>query len=115
MSLQIQIEELTTDAAVVIFDGSLTLGMSLSLVDSQVRGLIDKGFSKLLFDMQAVTYCDSAGLGLIVHTFGLANQKGGVLRLCCLSERVEGVLKMSTTDTFLPVSSDRASGIAALA
>lgn len=115
MSLKIKIEELTTDTAVVVFDGSLTLGMSLSLVDSQVRGLIDRGLIKLLFDLQAVSYCDSAGLGLIVHTFGLTNEKGGVLRLCCLSPRVEGVLKMSTTDSFLPVSPDRASGIAALA
>ncbi len=114
MSLQIKIEELTADAAVITFDGWLTLGMSLSLADSQIRGLIDKGVIRLLFDLKAVPYCDSAGLGLIVHTFGLINQKGGVFHLCCLSERLQGVLKMSTTDSFLGVSPDRASGIAAL-
>lgn len=114
MPLQIKVEELTADTAVITFDGSLTLGMSLSLVDSQIRGFVEKGLTKIVFNLASVAYCDSAGLGLIVHTFGLTTQKGGMLRLCCLSDRVAGVLKMTTTDSFLPVDADQVSSVSAL-
>jgi anti-sigma B factor antagonist len=114
MSLQLKVEELTTQSAVVTLEGPLTFGMSLSLADSQLRGLIDKGFHKLLLDMTGVPYCDSAGLGAIVHAYGLAKNQGGMLRLCGLSDRVAGLLNMTTTDSFLPIDADRAAGIAAL-
>jgi anti-anti-sigma factor len=61
-----------------------------------------------------VPYCDSAGLGAIVHAYGLTKQQGGMLRMCGLSERVAAMLRMTTTDTFLPIDADRAAGIAAL-
>ena len=114
MSLRITVEELSANSAVITFKGSLTLGTTIGIVDGQLRGLIDRGVDRLIFDLAAVPYCDSSGLGLIVHTFGLTNEKGGMLRLCCLSERVAGVLKMSTTDSFLSIDADKPSAIAAL-
>jgi len=114
MSIQIRVEELTEKSAVIVFDGALTLGMSLNLVDSQIRGLIDKGVDRLVLELANVSYCDSTGLGVIVQNFGLANQRGGTVRLCSLSERMARVLKMTTTDSFLPVDADRAASLAAL-
>jgi anti-sigma B factor antagonist len=114
MSLQINVEDLSSDSAVVIFEGPLTFGMSLSLADSQLRGLVERGIHRLVLDMTAVPYCDSAGLGAIVYIYGLAKQQGGMIRLVGLSERVAAMLRMTTTDSFLPIDKDRAAGISAL-
>jgi anti-sigma B factor antagonist len=114
MSVQISVEEVSARAAVVTFQGALSFGMSLSLADSQLRGLVDRGFNRLLLDLTNVPYCDSAGLGAIVYAYGLTKQQGGMLRLCGLSDRVAGMLKMTTTDSFLLIDADRPAGIAGL-
>lgn len=115
MSLQFSVEEIDAHTAIVTFEGALTFGMNLSLADSKLRGLVESGFSRLIFDMTGVPYCDSAGLGAIIHTYGLTKQKQGTIRLCGLSERVAAMLKMTTTDSFLPIDLDRTTCIAALA
>jgi anti-sigma B factor antagonist len=114
MSIQIQVEDLSPNSAVVIFEGALTFGMSLSLADSKLRGLVERGVTKLVLDMTGVPYCDSAGLGAIVYTYGLTKQQNGAMRLCGLSDRVAAMLRMTTTDSFLPIDKDRAAAISAL-
>ncbi len=112
--MQITVEDLNADSAVIVFEGALTFGMSLNLADGKLRGLLERGINKMVLDLSGVPYCDSAGLGALVYTYGLAKQKGGMIRLCGLSERVAALLRMTTTDSFLPVDVDRAAGIAAL-
>jgi anti-sigma B factor antagonist len=114
MSLQMNVEELSARSAVITLEGMMTFGMSLSLADSQIRGLVERGFTRLVFDLSAVPYCDSAGLCAIVHAYGLAKQQEGMVRLCGLSERVASMLRVTTTDSFLPIDANRAAGIAAL-
>ena len=114
MSVQIKVEDLDQQSAVVLLEGPLTFGMSLSLADSQLRGLVERGMNRLVLDMSGVPYCDSAGLGAIVYMYGLTKQQGGMIRLCGLSDRVAGMLRMTTTDSFLPIDTDRAAGIAAI-
>jgi anti-sigma B factor antagonist len=114
MSLRMQVEELTAGKAVITLDGALILGSSLRLADSQLQSLIAAGTKLLLLDMSGVPYCDSSGLGAVVHTAGLAKQKGGVMRICGLSERVANMLKITTIDRLLSIDPDRASGLAAL-
>jgi anti-sigma B factor antagonist len=99
---------------VVTFEGSLNLGTTLQAADHQLQALIAKGVSNLVFDLSGVPYCDSAGLGVIVHSYGLAEQKGGKVRICGATGRVAGVFKMTRTDTFLTIDADRAASIAAL-
>jgi anti-anti-sigma factor len=114
MAIQLVIEELSPDSAVVTFEGSLNLGTTLQTADKQLQSLIGNGVKNLVLDLSAVPYCDSAGLGVIVHTYGLAEQSGGKVRICGASGRVAGVFKMTRTDTFLSIDADRATSIAAL-
>lgn len=114
MSLRINVEELNPRCAVVGFEGTLTLGMDLRFADSHLRGLLEKGITKLAFDLTGVSLCDSAGLGVIVHTYGLTKEQGGMLRLFGLSSKVAQVLKITTTDSFIPIDPDRATAVTAL-
>ncbi len=114
MPLEVDIKYIVPDIAVVTLKGSLTLGTSLKIADSQIQAPILNGFSKLVLDMTAVSYVDSAGLGVIVHAYGLTHERKGALRLCGVQERVAAMLKMTRTDLFLSIDSDVAASLAAI-
>ena len=82
MILQVDIEKPNPGVAVVRFTGALTLGTSLHAADAQLQKTINDGAAKVVLDMAAVPYMDSAGLGTLVQASGMAKQQGGDLRLC---------------------------------
>jgi len=114
MFLTATIEKLPTNTAVVTFSGNMTLGTSLKMADSQVQAAIASGVSKMIFDLAGVEHVDSAGLGMLVYTYGALRQKNGVLRLCGVNERVAALLKLTKTDTLVAVDSCRDDSLAAL-
>jgi anti-anti-sigma factor len=118
MALDATIETIETAGrgitAVVTLSGMMTLGTNLKTADQQVQSALDQGAKNLVLDLTGVSYSDSAGLGMLVHTYGLIKRSGGQFRLCGVQERVMSMLRMTTTDKFLPVDEDRASSLAAL-
>ena len=114
MTLQTSVRQIQADTAVVTWAGSLTLGMGLKVADAQIQSLIERGVCRMVLDLTAVPYIDSSGLGALVHTYGLMQQRKRSLRLCGVTERVAALLKMTTTDSFLPVDADAAASLAAL-
>ena len=88
MLMTATIERLPEAMAVVTLSGPLTLGTSLKFADSQVQGAISDGVTKLIFDLTAVDFVDSAGLGMIVYVYGAINEKNGTLRLCGVAPRI---------------------------
>lgn len=114
MILQMDIQKPNPGVAVVRFTGALTLGTSLHAVDAQVQKTIKEGSAKVVLDMAAVPYMDSAGLGTLVQASGLAKQQGGELRLCGVSERVAELIRMTRTDGLLPMDADVDASLSAL-
>jgi len=102
MSLDVSIKRIAPDTAVVTLDGALSLGTQLKIADTQIQDLIASGISKLVLDLTAVPYSDSAGLGTLIHFYGLLQQRGGTIRLCGASERVAALLRLTKTDVLLP-------------
>jgi len=115
MPLSATIEKLPEATAVVTLSGQMTLGTSLKVADSQIQGLITDGVTKLVIDLSAVDYMDSAGLGMLVYVFGTLREKTGTLRICGVAPRLLSLLKLTKTDTFLSVDPSRADCLAALA
>jgi anti-anti-sigma factor len=115
MILDVAINQISADTAIVTLSGALTLGTSLMTADNKLQGLIKAGVTKIALDMSAVPYIDSAGLGAIVHAYGLAMEMQGSIRLCGISPKVESLLKMTRMDTFLPIDADAAASLAAFA
>jgi len=115
MILQVEFEEIKPGTAVVSFTGALTLGTSLHTADQRLQQALEGGFPRLVLNMAGVPYIDSAGLGALIHTSGLAKENGGELRLCGVSERVAALIKMTRTDNLLPMDIDVEASLAALA
>jgi anti-sigma B factor antagonist len=114
MPLNVEIEKLPDAVAVVSMTGQLTLGLNLKLADSQVHAAIAEGATKLVFDLTGLDYIDSAGLGMVVFTYGTLNEKGGTLRLCGVASRIKSVLKLTKTDELLGIDDTREESLAAL-
>lgn len=114
MSLNATIEKLPGATAVVTLSGHMTLGTSLKVADSQIQGIITEGVTRLVIDLTAVDYMDSAGLGMLVYVFGTIREKMGALRLCGVAPRLLSLLQLTKTDTFLTIDHTRAESLAAL-
>ena len=96
------------------FTGGITLGSSLHACDAQLQKAIREEAAKVVLDMTAVPYMDSAGLGVLVQASGIAKQQGGDLRLYGASARVAELIKMTRTDALLPMDPDLETSLKAL-
>jgi len=107
MLLEMTIDRLDPVTAAVIINGSLTLGTNLKMMEAQVRQLIIDGVDRLVLDLTDCPYSDSAGLGFLIHTYGLIGERQGSMRLCGVSERVTALLRMTRTDKLIPCDPTR--------
>jgi anti-sigma B factor antagonist len=114
MLMTATVERLPEATAVVTVSGPMTLGTSLKIADSQVQAAIADGVTRLVFDLTGVDYVDSAGLGMIVFTYGALREKNGVVRLCGVAPRVASLLKLTKTDSLLSIDTGRDESLAAL-
>ncbi len=62
---------------------------------AEVRQLIDANALRLLLDMRAVTYVDSAAIGCLMDIHRLLKERSGVLKLSGLQPRVETMISMT--------------------
>ena len=107
MPLNMTIDRLNPSSAVVTIHGALTLGTNLRILEANVQQLIGEGVQRLVLDLSDCNYADSAGLGFLIHTYGLVVKHSGTMRLCGLQEQVAGLLKMTQTESFLICDANR--------
>lgn len=70
----------------------------------QVFGLLDKPTPKIVFDLGALTYVNSAALGTLVATTARANTQGGRVILANPTPFVSGVLEATRLNAFFEMS-----------
>jgi len=84
----------------------------LSEFSGAVTGLIAGGTRKLLIDLAAVTYVDSASIGCLMDLYRQATAAGGTLKLAGVQKRVETMLTMTGAQNFLQIHADEAAALA---
>ncbi len=114
MALEMVVERVDAGTAVAVISGALTMGTNLKTIDHNLQDLVSSGVSRLVLDLSASSYCDSAGLGLLMHVNGLLAGHGGAMRLCGVSERLMALLKLTLTDALLKCDADRDTSLLAL-
>jgi anti-sigma B factor antagonist len=91
-----QIEERqVSDVVVLDLKGKITLGEGDELLKDKINSLTNQGFRKLLLNLEAVPYIDSAGLGEIVRTYTTVSRQGGSLKLLNLTKRITDLLSIT--------------------
>lgn len=97
--------------AVVELEGQIVLGDSLSLLREMVNGALAQGYNKILFDLEGVSYIDSAGLGELVGCNALADSRGGDLKLVHLQKKIQGLLQITKLITVFETFDDERAAI----
>jgi len=114
MEPALAIARLNPSTAVVTLSGPLHLSGDLHDVNTSIQQLISDGVTRLVLDLSSCTYVDSAGLGTLLHTYGLLTERQGHFRLCGVNQRVEDLIVMTHTDALLHRDADLATSLAAL-
>ncbi len=100
------VERTVNDVTVLDLKGKMTLGEGDELLKDKINSLLAAGKKKLLLNLEAVPYIDSAGLGEVVRTYTTVSRQGGSLKLLNLTKRIEDLLSitklLTVFDTFDP-------------
>jgi anti-sigma B factor antagonist len=98
------VERTVNDVTVLDLKGKMTLGEGDELLKDKINSLLASGKKKLLLNLEAVPYIDSAGLGEVVRTYTTVSRQGGSLKLLNLTKRIEDLLSitklLTVFDTF---------------
>ena len=82
-----------SDVAVLSLAGKLTLGRDCQQVEWQFDNLLREGKLRVIFDLSALSYIDSAGVGILVVCLRKLKKSGGTLRVAGATGKVEDTLK----------------------
>jgi len=74
--------------------------------------LIGGGDKRILLDLRAVGYLDSAAIGCLMDLYRQATSAGGAVKLSGVQKRVETMLTMTGAHNFLEVFADQAAAVA---
>lgn len=102
LPLRIETRHVEPDITVVELIGKITMAAEIRRIEGLIEDLIEQGGKKVVFDLAAVDYIDSSGMGTIAHCFTRMAQSGGGLRIASLKERVKQLFKITRLDTILP-------------
>jgi anti-sigma B factor antagonist len=91
-----QIEERAVgDVMILDLKGKMTMGEGDELLKDKINSLVLQGRKKLILNLEAVPYIDSAGLGEIVRTYTTVSRQGGSLKLVNLTKRITDLLSIT--------------------
>ena len=113
MILEAELERADPTTAVFRLTGRMTLGMRLREVESKISEVAGKGIHKLILDLSAIEFLDSAGLGVLMILYGNMKVSGGQLRIVAPAAKVLDVLKMTHTDSILAIDPSLDAALAA--
>ncbi len=106
MMLETEIFQIDPDITGVSCAGRFTLGTRLSETEALLKQLIHDGARKLVIDLTHVEFVDSAGLGLLMHTFGILEQHGGQMRVAGPGAQAKRLFHITHTGPILAVDPD---------
>jgi anti-sigma B factor antagonist len=93
----------------------MTLGEGDELLKDKINSLASQGHKKLVLNLEAVPYIDSAGLGEIVRTYTSISRQGGKLKLLNVSKRIYDLLVITKLVTIFDSYEDEAEAVKSFA
>jgi anti-sigma B factor antagonist len=114
MAMQLAIEDRGDVRVVRVREAKLTYPV-LSSFFAEVRQLVEGGQSKLVIDLGAVSYIDSASIGCLMDIHRLVQDKDGALRLSGLQPRVETMISMTGVHKIIEIHREESEAVAAFA
>jgi anti-sigma B factor antagonist len=101
------------EIGVLSLSGRLLLGEDCAVLHEAIRQQLSDGTSKLVINLAACTYVDSAGLGELVSGLAAARKTGGDMKLSNLSKRVGDLLRVTHLYKVFDVRDEEKAALAA--
>lgn len=79
-----------------------------------LKGIIDRGRSRLVLDLSGVTFMDSSGLSVLVTTLKTARAAGGDVVLLGLTPTVRSLIQLTRLHRVFLIFDDESDAVAAL-
>ncbi len=102
MALHI-LEKEVKGVTVLEISGRVTLGEESSQLRNKIKETLAQGRTRLVLDLAAVSYIDSAGLGTLVAGFTSAQNQGANMKLANLTKRFDEQLHITKLVTVFDV------------
>jgi anti-sigma B factor antagonist len=91
------------DVTIVDLTGRIALGEESAAVRNLVMDLLSQGHARILFNMAAVDYVDSSGLGALVSSVTSVRKAGGEMKLVNLSDKVDDLMEVTRLYTVFDI------------
>ena len=110
--MQLEVDEKADVRIVRVKEPKLTYPI-LSAFFAEVRQLVEGGTRKLLIDLSAVTYIDSASIGCLMDIYRLMQDRGGAVKVAGVQPRVETMISMTGVHKLIDLHREEAAALQA--
>lgn len=114
MPFEVERSALDSGVTVLALSGTMTMGNQLQELEWAVEELARAPQSRIVFDMERITYLDSSALGVLIGCHSAVHKAGGQLRIAGMNDRVCAILRMTGVDTVLRLDASRDHSVTAL-
>ena len=85
------------EGAVVVIEpkGKITIGEGDVLLREEITKLLSEEKKHLVLDLGGISYMDSAGVGELVSVYTSVKNRGGELKLACLTKKIKDLLQIT--------------------
>jgi anti-sigma B factor antagonist len=75
--------------------GKITIGEGDVLLREEITRLLGEEKKQLVLDLGGISYMDSAGVGELVSVYTSVKNRGGELKLSCLTKKIKDLLQIT--------------------
>ncbi len=91
-----QIDERAVGEVVILdLKGNIVLNEGDVVLRDKINSLLQQGKTKVVLNLAAVPYMDSAGLGEVVRSFATVRRHNGALKMVHLTKRITDLLTIT--------------------
>jgi len=91
------------DVAVLDLKGRIRINGGTLALHRSIRCLVEEGKTKILLNLAGVTHIDSTGLGELISSYVTVSNKGGLIKLVHLTERLKDIMTITKLLTVFDV------------
>ncbi len=100
------------EVMVLDLKGRVRIGGGTIELHKAIRCLVDEGKTQILLNLAGVTHIDSSGLGELISSHITVGNRGGVIKLAHLTERVQEIMVITKLLTVFDVYDDETEALA---
>jgi len=96
-------EKIYGDVSLLSLNGKMMGGSEVTDIHMAIKDNLDKSINHIVFDLSAVDWMGSVGVGIIICCLTTVRNAGGDLKLSGLSEKVVKILEITKLENVFEV------------